>query len=204
MTPTLQDLYLTESALLKKIEGEIKTLHELHASLKEAKAKLLASPYTDCATCPECNGAGRYLVSYSVGYDEYDYDKELCDHCLMNGVYPWDTNREWFDEEAAKASLDPTLDEDEREDALDDLLRDQAWDVEVDPPQVILNYDNAYYKMSDTLFSISQDLDILDHHYDTNGGGNQEWIATQHDLISKTIKEYGCDQYPHTNPRSAI
>lgn len=201
MMPSLQDLYLTESALLKKIEGEIKTLHELHASLKEAKAKLLASPYTDAEECPHCNGAGRYMASYCVGYDDYDHDEELCDHCVMEGVYPWDVNRSWFDHEKASASLDPSLDEDEREDALNDLLMEQAWEADMTPPQVIEDYDRAYYSYSSELFSISQDLDILDHHYDTNGGGNQEWVATQHDLISKLIEEYDLDSKNGLFPR---
>ena len=195
MNPSLKDIKTTEADLLSKIQKEIADLPNLKVKLKEAKDRLHASPYADAKECSECGGAGRYIVSCCVGYDEYDYDTELCDHCIMEGVFPWDVNRSWFNEEEAKASLDSTLDEDEREDALHDLLREQAWDVEVEPPQVIKDYDRAYFKMSDTLFSISQDLDILDHHYETNGGGNRDWITKQHEIISKLIKEYRCDEY---------
>lgn len=188
MMPSLQDINTSEQVLIARIESDIKAMPNLKAMLEEAKAKLQASRYADAKVCSECNGAGRYMV----GCSEYDYDTEVCDQCLMAGVYPWDINRSWFDEEAAKASLDPTLDEDEREDALHDLLRDQAWDVEVEPPQVVLDYDRAYYKFSSELFSTSQNLHLLDHHYDTQSGGNQEWVATQLERISSMIEEYGC------------
>ncbi len=202
MMPSLQDINTSERVLIAQIESNIKALPTLKAKLQDAKAKLQASRYAEAKVCRECNGAGRYMVGCCVGYDEYDYDEELCEHCVMQGVYPWDTNREWFDEEAAKASLDPTLDEDEREDALADLLRDQAWDVEVEPPQVVKDYDDAHYKFSSELFSISQNLELLDHHYDTKGGGNQEWVATQLEKINKIIEEFNFDSREGLLPRS--
>ena len=190
MMPSLQNIKTSERVLIAQIESDIKALPTLKAKLEEAKAKLQASRYADAKVCSECNGEGRYMVSCCVGYDEYDYDTELCEHCILEGVYPWDVNREWFDHEAHEASLDPTLDEDEREDELNDRLRDQAWDVKVDPPQVILDYEDAYYNFSSDLFSISQNLRLLDHHYDTKGGGNQEWVANQLEKINKIIGEY--------------
>jgi len=201
MMPSLQDINTSERVLIAQIESDIKALPTLKAKLQDAKAKLQASRYADAKVCRECNGAGRYMAGYCVGYDEYDYDEELCEHCLMEGVLPWDVNREWFDEEAAKASLDPTFDEDEREDALADLLRDQAWDVEVEPPQVVLDYDDAHYKFSSELFSISQNLRLLDHHYDTKGGGNQEWVATQLQKIKGIIEEFNFDSREGLLPR---
>ena len=201
MYPSLQDINTSERVLIAQIESDIKALPTLKAKLEDAKDKLQASRYADAKVCHECNGAGRYMASYCVGYDEYDHDEELCEHCVMQGVYPWDTNREWFDEEAAKASLDPTLDEDDREDALADLLRDQAWDVEVEPPQVVKDYDDAHYKFSSELFSISQNLRLLDHHYDTKGGGNQVWVATQLERINKIIEEFNFDSRDGLLPR---
>lgn len=201
MYPSLQDINTSERVLIAQIESDIANLPTLKTKLEDAKDKLQASRYADAKVCHECNGAGRYMASYCVGYDEYDHDEELCEHCVMQGVYPWDTNREWFDEEAAKASLDPTLDEDEREDALADLLRDQAWDVEVEPPQVVKDYDDAHYKFSSELFSISQNLELLDHHYDTKGGGNQEWVATQLEKINKIIEEFNFDSREGLLPR---
>jgi len=201
MMPSLQDIKTSERVLIAQIESEIKALPTLKAKLEEAKAKLQASRYAEAKVCTECNGAGRYMASYCVGYDEYDHDEELCDHCVMEGVYPWDINREWFDEEAAKASLDPTLDEDEREDELNDLLRDQAWEVEILPPQVVKDYDDANWRLSSELFSIDQNLHLLDHHYDTKGGGNQEWVATQLERINKIIEEYNFDSREGMLPR---
>ena len=200
MMPSLQDIKTSERVLIAQIESEIKALNTLKAKLDEAKALFQASPYADAKVCSECEGAGRYMASYCVGYDEYDHDEELCDHCVREGVYPWDINRSWFDEEAARASLDPNLDEDEREDELNDLLYDQAWDVDTTPPQVVQDYDNAYWRYSSELFSISQNLHLLDH-YDTNGGGNQEWVATQLEKINKIFDEYGFDTEHGRNPR---
>ena len=191
--PSLQDLKTSERVLISQIESEIANLPTLKAKLEEAKAKLQASRYADAKVGRACEGAGRYMASYCVGYDEYDHDEELCDHCVMEGVYPWDTNRAWFDHEAAEASLDPTLDEDEREDALHDLFMEQAWEADMTPPQVILDYDRAYYKFSSELFSIAQNLHLLDHHYDRKGGGNQEWVATQLGEINKIIEEFNFD-----------
>ena len=199
--PSLQDINTTESDLISQIESEIANLPNLKAMLEEAKAKLLASPYADAEECRECEGAGRYMASYCVGYDDYDHDEELCDHCVMEGVYAWDVNRSWFDHEAASASLDPSLDEDEREDALHDIFMDQAWEADMTPPQVIEDYDRAYYSYSSELFSISQNLDLLDHHYDTKGGGNQEWVATQLEKINKLIEEYDLDSRNGLFPR---
>ena len=200
--PSLQDLKTSERVLISQIESDIANLPTLKAMLEETKAKLQASRYADAKVCHECNGAGRYMASYCVGYDEYDHDEELCDHCVMEGWYPWDTNRSWFDHEAASASLDPTLDEDEREDALHDLFMEQAWEADMTPPQVILDYDNAHYKFSSELFSISQNLRLLDHHYDTKGGGNQEWVATQLGEINKIIEEFNFDSREGLLPRS--
>lgn len=202
MYPSLQDINTSERVLISQIESDIANLPTLKAMLEEAKAKLQASRYADAKVCHECNGAGRYMASYCVGYDEYDHDEELCDHCVMEGVYAWDVNRSWFDEEAAKASLDPTLDEDEREDALHDLFMELAWEADMTPPQVIEDYDRAYYKFSSELFSISQNLHLLDHHYDRKGGGNREWVATQLQKINEIIEEFNFDSREGLIPRS--
>jgi hypothetical protein len=199
--PSLQDLNTNEESVLSQIEGEIANLPTLKAKLAEAQAQLQASPYVDAKMCRECEGEGRAYSVYSVGYDEYDHDEELCDHCVCEGVYPWDTNQSWFDQEAAEASIDPTLDEDEREDALHDLFMEQAWEADMIPPQVVQDYDRAYNALRDELFSISQNLEILDHHYETKGGGNQEWVATRLQKINEIIEEFKFDSREGLIPR---
>ena len=185
--PSLQQI---ASDLTSEINKQLAEMPRLKARLDEAKARFQASPYADAVECSECNGAGRYTVSYCVGYDEYDSDTELCDHCLMDGVLPWDTNRVWFDEESAKASLDPTLDEDEQEEALQDLLRDQAYDLEVEAPQVIKEYQSAYYEYKSAPYGLYQELDMLKYHCEAEGYGevDKEWLTSAMDSISEIIE----------------
>ena len=185
--PSLQQI---ASDLHSEINKQLAEMPRLKSKLDEAKARFQASPYADAVECSECGGAGRYMVNFSVGYDEYDSETEFCDHCLMDGVYPWDVNRSWFDEEAAKASLDPTLDEEEREEALQDLLRDQAWDVEVEAPQVIKDYKSAYYEYKSAPYGLYQELDMLKFHCEEQGYGevDKEWLDTTMDKISEIIE----------------
>ncbi len=166
---SLQDLNYTAPDLKAEIKEQLAFAIGLKAQMDAAAARFQASPYADAKECSECGGAGRHMVSYNVGYDEYDHDEELCDHCVMEGFYPWDVNRSWFDEDAAKASLDPTLDEDEREDELQDLLRDQALDLEVEAPQVIKDYTKASYAFVFIPHEIHQKLSLLKRHCETSG-----------------------------------
>lgn len=166
---SLQDLNYTASDLTSEIKEQLAEMPRLKALLDEAQARFQASPYADAVECSECGGAGRHMVSYNVGYDEWDSDEELCEYCLLEGVYPWDIKTEWFDEEATKASLDPDLDEDELEDELQDLLRDQASDLEVEAPQVIKDYKKASYAFVFIPHEIHQKLSLLKRHCETSG-----------------------------------
>ncbi len=188
MYPSLQQI---ASDLHSEINKQLAEMPRLKAKFEEAKARFQSSPHADAVECSECGGSGRHIVNYCVGYDEYDYDTELCDHCLMEGVHPWDVNRSWFDEEAAKASLDPTLDEDEREESLQDLIRDQAYDLEVlEAPQVIKEYQSAYYEYKSVPYGLFQELDMLKFHCEEQGYGevDKEWLDTTMDKISEIIE----------------
>ena len=187
--PSLQQI---ASDLHSEINKQLAEMPRLKAKLDEAKARFQASPYADAVECSECNGAGRYTVSYCVGYDEYDHEEEFCDHCLMEGVYPWDVNRSWFDEGSAKASIDPTLDEDEREEALQEILRDQAYDLKVETPQVIKDYQSAYNDYQSAPYGLYQELDMLKYHCEAEGYGevDKEWLDTTMDKIREIIESH--------------
>lgn len=179
-----------KTSIVDRIKSEIADLPNLKAKFDAAKAKLQASPYADAEECRECEGAGRYMASYCVGYDDYDHEEELCDHCVMEGVYAWDVNRSWFDHEAASASLDPTLDEDEREDALHDIFMEQAWESDMTPPQVIEDYDRAYYDYTSSPYGIANDLEMLQYYCEEDGYGDieKEWITSTMEEVKEIIE----------------
>ena len=165
--PSLQDLNFTSEQLTEAIQQDLKKLKSAKASLEEAKARLQSSSYADAVECQECGGEGRIGRMFQVGYDDYEADTELCECCLLEGVYPWDVNREWFDEEAAKATLDPSLDEDEREDELRDLLEDQAYDLDLSPPLEVKEWKQALHHYSFLPYNLHQNLSILKDHNET-------------------------------------
>lgn len=181
-----------------RIKSEIASLPDLKAKFEEAKARFQASPYTDAVECSECGGSGRYTVSYCVGYDEYDYDTELCDHCIMCGVYAWDVNRSWFNEEATKAELLQelssmpltNLDEEEFEEAMEDRLRDQAYDLDMEAPQVIKDYQSAYYDYTSVPYGIAQDLDMLQYFCEEDGYGDieKDWLTSAIEEVDEIIE----------------
>lgn len=165
--PSLQDLNFTESQIIEAIQKDLKSLRSAKARLQEAKARLQSSPYADAKECQECGGEGRIGRMFQVGYDDIEADTELCECCLMDGVYPWDVNREWFDEEAAKATLSPNLDEDEREDQLRDLLEDQAYDLDLSAPVEVKEWKQADRIYRNLPYNLHQNLSILKDHNET-------------------------------------
>ena len=171
--------------LLNRIQSDIDSIPALLERVKEAKARLDASPYAGADPCSHCGGSGRVIEGGCVGYDEYEYDVGFCDHCVTCGDYPWDTNRSWFDEEAGRASLDPDLDEDEVEDELHDLRCDQAYDVNLDTPQVIVEYQDTLHECSIALHGISADLFVLTHREQ----GTPEWVSQQLEKVNEIIAE---------------
>lgn len=170
MTPTLQDLNLTASDLTDKIESEISLLSTLKIRFEGAKVNLENSPFSDCIQCDECQGSGRSVVSYNVGYDDWESDEELCEYCLMDGVYPWDIKTSWL-----------SLDQDDE----GDLLEEQAWDVDCTPPEVLKEYQETKVEAWSIAHSIEQDLSVLGFHHSTTGQGDIKLLKEQ---LSKVIE----------------
>lgn len=179
-------LRIPASDFARQIEADLLLLPSLKANYEKAKADLDASPYANASKCSKCGGSGRIVVGGCVGYDEYDWDEELCDHCVAEGYYPWDTDRKWFDE--SKVSLDPNLDEDEREEEIRDLIHDQAYDVDLDAPEVVKAFDKPHYAYSIQVHCVYNDLECLLNHLEMDGK-DTSWVIAQLDIVGPQLNQ---------------
>lgn len=167
--PHINDYKETPQELWAWCEDTIKSIPKIKAKGIELKAALAASPYANAQECPECGGQGAWEEGGISSAGEYEGDWVNCDHCLLEGVHPWDVNTSWFTLEAAQEHLDEGVEWDDLDDY--DQREVMEWMVthEVTQPPKVIQDLRDYKDVGWPLLCLKQNLQVLKNHYEEQG-----------------------------------